>query len=69
MVALRAGQLLFEASEGPEPPDQLRSWTDSLLNATAGKLGGGGAVEGDEPEQVDPELAQAEVCIWTLGTL
>jgi putative thioredoxin len=35
----------------------LRRWVDSLLNATAGKLSGGG--EGEEPEQVDPELAKA----------
>ncbi len=58
VVALAAGQPL-SSFQGPQPPDQLRSWIDSLLNATAGKLGGGGGVEGDEPEQVDPELAQA----------
>jgi putative thioredoxin len=58
VVALAGGQPL-SSFQGPQPPDQLRSWIDSLLNATAGKLGGGGAVEGDEPEQVDPELAQA----------
>ena len=40
-----------------QPPEQLRKWVDSLLNATAGKLGDAG--EGDEPEQVDPALAQA----------
>jgi putative thioredoxin len=38
-----------------QPPEQLRRWLDSLLNATAGKLGG----DGEEPEQVDPALAQA----------
>jgi putative thioredoxin len=58
VVALAAGQPL-SSFEGPQPADQLRGWIDSLLNATAGKLGGGGEVEGDEPEQVDPELAQA----------
>jgi putative thioredoxin len=58
VVALAAGQPL-SSFEGPQPADQLRGWIDSLLNATAGKLSGGGAVEGDEPEQVDPELAQA----------
>ncbi len=58
VVALAAGQPL-SSFQGPQPPDQLRGWIDSLLNATAGKLGGAGAVEGDEPEQVDPELAQA----------
>jgi len=45
--------------QGPQPPDQLRGWIDSLLDATAGKLGGAGAGAVDEPEQVDPELAQA----------
>ncbi len=40
-----------------QPPEQLRKWVDSLLSATAGKLGEGGDAE--EPEQVDPALAQA----------
>jgi len=57
VVALAAGQPL-SSFEGPQPPDQLRGWVDSLLNATAGKLSGGGEA-GDEPERVDPELAQA----------
>jgi putative thioredoxin len=56
VVALGAGQPL-SSFQGLQPPEQLRRWIDSLLNATAGKLPGGG--EGDEPEQVDPELAQA----------
>ncbi len=56
VVALAAGQPL-SSFQGPQPPDQLRGWIDSLLNATAGKLGG--ASEDDEPEQVDPEVAQA----------
>ena len=56
VVALAAGQPL-SSFQGPQPPDQLRGWIDSLLNATAGKLGDAG--EADEPEQVDPELAQA----------
>lgn len=55
VVALAAGQPL-SSFQGMQPPEQLRGWIDSLLNATAGKLSGGG---GDEPEQVDPELAQA----------
>ena len=42
VVALAAGQPL-SSFQGPQPPDQLRSWIDSLLNATAGKLGGAGA--------------------------
>jgi putative thioredoxin len=56
VVALASGQPL-SSFQGMQPPDQLRGWIDSLLNATAGKLGGVG--EPGEPEQVDPELAQA----------
>jgi len=56
VVALAAGQPLA-SFQGSQPPDQLRRWVDSLLNATAGKLSGAG--DGEEPEQVDPELAQA----------
>jgi putative thioredoxin len=56
VVALAAGQPI-SSFQGVQPPEQLRRWVDSLLNATAGKLGEAG--EGDEPEQVDPELAQA----------
>jgi len=43
--------------QGMQPPEQLRRWIDSLLSATAGKLGG--AADSDEPEEVDPALAQA----------
>jgi len=56
VVALAAGQPL-SSFQGVQPPEQLRRWVDSLLNATAGKLSGAG--DGEEPEQVDPELAQA----------
>jgi len=56
VVAISAGQPI-SSFQGSQPPEQLRKWVDSLLNATAGKLGDAG--EGDEPEQVDPELAQA----------
>jgi putative thioredoxin len=56
VVALGAGQPL-SSFQGVQPPEQLRTWIDSLLNATAGKLGGGAEAEG--AEQVDPELAQA----------
>ena len=56
VVALAAGQPI-SSFQGVQPPDQLRRWVDSLLNATAGKLGDGS--EGGEPEQVDPELAKA----------
>src|ERR1700684_2505378 len=56
VVALAAGQPL-SSFQGIQPPDQLRRWIDSLLSATAGKLGG--AAASDEPEVVDPALAQA----------
>jgi putative thioredoxin len=56
VVALAGGQPV-SSFQGMQPPDQLRRWVDSLLSATAGKLGGG--AEPDEPEQVDPALAQA----------
>jgi putative thioredoxin len=56
VVALAAGQPI-SSFQGVQPPEQLRRWVDSLLNATAGKLGG--AADSDEPEQVDPELAKA----------
>jgi putative thioredoxin len=55
VVALAAGQPI-SSFQGVQPPEQLRRWVDSLLNATAGKLGGAG---GEEAEQVDPALAQA----------
>lgn len=56
VVALAAGQPL-SSFQGMQPPEQLRRWIDSLLEATAGKLGPGGDPE--EPEQVDPEVEQA----------
>jgi putative thioredoxin len=56
VVALAAGQPI-SSFQGVQPPEQLRRWVDSLLNATAGKLSGTG--DDEEPEQVDPELAQA----------
>ena len=56
VVALGAGQPL-SSFQGIQPPEQLRRWIDSLLSATAGKLGG--AADSDEPEEVDPALAQA----------
>ncbi len=56
VVALAAGQPL-SSFQGPQPPEQLRRWVDSLINATAGKLGGAGDPE--QPEEVDPEVAQA----------
>lgn len=56
VVALAGGQPI-SSFQGPQPADQLRRWVDSLLDATAGKLEGGG--EQGEPEQVDPAVAQA----------
>ena len=56
VVALAAGQPL-SSFQGAQPPEQLRRWIDSLLSATAGKLSG--ATDSDEPEEVDPALAQA----------
>jgi len=56
VVALAAGQPL-SSFQGIQPPEQLRRWVDSLLSATAGKLEG--ATDFDEPEEVDPALAQA----------
>ena len=56
VVALAAGQPL-SSFQGMQPPEQLRRWVDSLLEATAGKLSGTGDAEA--PEQVDPEVEQA----------
>ncbi|CAN5805325.1 tetratricopeptide repeat protein [soil metagenome] len=56
VVAIAAGQPLSNF-EGVQPPEQLRKWIDSLLNATSGKLGDG--AEGEVPEEVDPALAAA----------
>jgi putative thioredoxin len=54
VVALAGGQPL-SSFQGAQPPEQLRRWIDSLLDATAGKLEAGP----EEAEEVDPELAQA----------
>lgn len=56
VVALAGGQPLT-SFQGVQPPDQLRRWVDSLIAATAGKLAGG--ADDEQPEQVDPVLAQA----------
>lgn len=56
VVALAAGQPI-SSFQGSQPADQLRRWVDSLLDATAGKLAGTG--EPGEPEEVDPQVAQA----------
>lgn len=57
VIALAGGQPL-SSFQGPQPPEQLRKWIDSLLNATAGKLGPVGA-DDEGAEQVDPEIAAA----------
>jgi putative thioredoxin len=54
VVAVAAGQPL-SSFQGSQPPEQLRRWVDSLLEATAGKLAGGSG----EEEVVDPEVEQA----------
>jgi putative thioredoxin len=56
VVAIAAGQPLSNF-EGVQPPEQLRKWIDSLLNATTGKLGD--EPDGEAPEEVDPALAAA----------
>jgi putative thioredoxin len=56
VVALAAGQPL-SSFQGMQPADQLRRWVDSLLSATAGKLGG--AADSEGAEEVDPALAHA----------
>ena len=55
VVALAGGQPLA-SFQGVQPPEELRHWIDSLLSATAGKLGG---EAGAEEVQVDPAVAQA----------
>ncbi|AKK28920.1 tetratricopeptide repeat protein [Mycobacterium sp. EPa45] len=56
VVALAGGQPLA-SFQGPQPPEQLRRWVDSLLQATAGKLAG--SADSEEEAAVDPALAQA----------
>lgn len=56
VIALAGGQPI-SSFQGVQPPEQLRRWLDSLLAATAGKLEG--AADPDQPEQVDPVLAEA----------
>ncbi len=55
VVAIAGGQPI-SSFQGVQPPEQLRGWIDSLVSATAGKLGGS---TDSEPEQVDPGLAKA----------
>jgi putative thioredoxin len=60
VVAVAGGQPI-SSFEGVQPPDELRRWIDSLLSATAGKLGG--EVPEDVAEEVDPELERARA-LW-----
>lgn len=54
VVALAGGQPL-SSFQGAQPPEQLRRWIDSLLEATAGKLEAGA----EDAEEIDPELEAA----------
>jgi putative thioredoxin len=56
VVALAGGQPLA-SFQGPQPPEQLRRWVDSLLSATAGKLSD--SADPEDEAAVDPALAQA----------
>jgi putative thioredoxin len=60
VVALAAGRPL-SSFEGMQPPDQLRRWVDSLLEATAGKLAGPGGDE--QADEVDPRVEQARALV------
>jgi putative thioredoxin len=53
VVALAGGQPI-SSFEGGQSADQLRRWVDSLIKATASKLGAG-----EDEEPVDPAVAQA----------
>lgn len=55
VVALAGGQPL-SSFQGPQPPEQLRRWIDSLVAATADKLGN---EPGGDPVAEDPALASA----------
>lgn len=63
VVAIAAGRPL-DSFQGTQPPEQLRAWIDSLLQATAGKLSGGPQAA----EQVDPALDHARN-LWDDGEL
>ena len=56
VVALAGGQPIA-SFEGVQPPSKLRTWIDSLLAATAGKLGGEAADSAEDA--VDPALEDA----------
>jgi putative thioredoxin len=60
VVALAGGQPL-SSFQGLQPAEQLRTWLDSLLSATAGKLGD--AADSEPADEVDPDLAHARECL------
>ncbi len=59
VVAVVGGQPI-SSFEGVQPPEQLRRWIDSLLNAAAGNPGEG---ETEDAEEVDPALERAR-SLW-----
>lgn len=61
VVAVAGGQPI-SSFEGVQPPEELRRWVDSLLSATAGKLG----AETEAVEEADPELERARG-LWDEG--
>lgn len=65
VVAVAGGQPI-SSFEGVQPPEQLRRWVDSLLSATAGKLGAGEDGDAQAAEEVDPELERARA-LWDEG--
>ncbi len=66
VVALAAGQPL-SSFQGPQPPEQLRGWVDSLLNATAGKLGDAATRAARNPSRSTPNWPR-RARIWTRAT-
>lgn len=62
VVAVAGGQPI-SSFEGVQPPEQLRKWIDSLLGATAGKLGAEAEAEAEAVEEADPELERARA-LW-----
>ena len=63
VVAVASGQPI-SSFEGVQPPEELRRWIDSLLSATAGKLGA--EAEAKTVEEADPELERARG-LWDEG--
>lgn len=62
VIAVAAGQPLADF-EGSQSPDQVRRWIDAVLAATAGKLEGRPAGDGEQDEveePADPRFTAAE---------